>query len=182
MTQYQMIEISNQQAYREGLHIELTPRIECAGAEIFTSVNDLKATLTADEHNGSVVFEAHGRLLTASRQSPKTGDIAYRFTYTLNESDVEIAATAAGNAPAPIYLILPILARSSEHVERPDPQTIRITKENGTLTVQTDAPAAFDPIPQERTFNLVPGFEAIPLQLVLESGKEVRMHLEAVAT
>ena len=178
MTQYQMIEISNQQAYRDGSHIELTPRIECAAGDTFTSVNDLKATLTADRRDGSVVFEAHGRLLTPSRQAPKSGDIAYHFTYTLNESHVEIAASATGSAPAPLRLILPVLARGSERVEQTDPQTVRVTKEKGVLTVRTDAPAAFDPVPQERTFNLVPGFEAIPLQLTLEPGKEVRVRLE----
>jgi hypothetical protein len=182
MTQYQMIEISNQQAYRDSSHIELTPRIECAAGETFTSVNDLKATLTAGRRDGSIVFEAHGRLLTASRQAPKSGDIAYHFTYTLNESHIEIAAAATGDAPAPLRLILPVLARSSDRAEQPDPQTIRVTKDKGALTVRTDAPAAFDPIPPERTFNLVPGFEAIPLQLLLEPGKEVRVRLEATTT
>ena len=181
MTQYQMIEISNQQSYREGSHIELTPRIECTTDDVFTSVNDFKAALTAAQHEGNIVLEAHGRLLTASRQAPKSGDIAYDFTYTLSESHVEIAATATGDAPAPIHLILPVLARSSDRAEQPNPQTIRVTKEKGALTARADAPAAFAPIPQERTFNLVPGFEAIPLQLVLEPGKEVRVRIEVAA-
>jgi hypothetical protein len=179
MTQYQMIEISNQQAYRGGSHIELTPRIECVSGDIFTSVNDYKATLTANRHDGAVVFEARGRLLTVSRQAPSSGDITYHFIYTLSESSVEIAARATGSAPAPLRLIVPVLARSADHVDQPDSQTIRITKPKGTLVVHTDAPAAFDPVPQERTFNLVPGFEAIPLQLLLEPGKQVRVHLEA---
>jgi len=178
MTQYQMIEISNQQAYRDGSHIELTPRIECAAGEIFTSVNDLEATLTADDRNGNLVFNAHGRLLTASRQAPRSGDITYHFTYTLAESHVEIAASATGNAPAPIHLILPVLARSSDRAEQPNSRTVRVTKEKGTITVHSDA-AAFDPLPAGRTFNLVPGFEAIPIQLTLEPGKEVRVNLQA---
>ncbi|MGB6742793.1 MAG: hypothetical protein WBE38_03975 [Terracidiphilus sp.] len=179
MTQYQMIEISNQQAYRDGPHMELTPRIECGAAETYASVNDLKAALTAEQRDGSVVFEAHGRLLTASRQAPPKGDIAYHFTYTLNESRVEIAASTTGDAPAPLRLIVPVLAGASDRVEQLDSQTIRIARPQGTLTVHSDA-ASFEPLPAERTFNLVPGFEAIPLQLVLEPGKEVRVHLEAV--
>jgi hypothetical protein len=181
MTQYQMIEISNQQAYRDSSHIELTPRIECAAAEIYASVNDLEATLTASQHNGGIVFEAHGRLLTASRQTPPSGDIAYHFTYTLNDTSVEIAATATGSAPAPLRLIVPILARTTDKAEQLNPQTIRVTKPQGTLTVHTDA-ASFGPLPAERTFNLVPGFEAIPLALTLEPGKELRLSIEASAS
>lgn len=178
MTQYQMIEISNQQAYRGGSHIELTPRIECAAAETYASVNDLKATLTASQHSDSIVFEARGRLLTASRQAPPSGDIAYHFAYTLNDASVEIAASATGSSTAPLRLIVPILARATDHAEQPNPQTIRVTKPQGTLTIRTDA-ASFGPIPTERTFNLVPGFEAIPLTLALEPGKELRVRLEA---
>ncbi len=178
MTQYQMIEISNQQAYRTGSHIELTPRIECAATETYASVNDLKATLTANQHGGSIVFEAHGRLLTASRQAPSSGDIAYHFTYTLNDARVEIVASVTGSTPVPIRFIVPVLARASDRVEQPDPKTVRVTKPQGTLIVHTDAPG-FEPLPAERTFNLVPGFEAIPLSLVLEPGNEVRVYLEA---
>jgi len=178
MTQYQMIEISNQQAYRDGSHIELTPRIECAATEKYISVNDLKASLHADQRGGSVAFEARGRLLTTGHQAPPAGDIAYRFTYTLDESQVEIAASATGSAPAPIRLIVPVLARSGDRVEQPDRQTIRVTKPHGTLTVRADA-AAFEPLPAERTFNLVPGFEAIPLEILLEPGKEVRVRFQA---
>ncbi len=177
MTQYQMIEISNQQAYRDNAHIELTPRIECAAAETCTSVNDLKAGLTAAQQPGSIVFEARGRLLTASRQAPAGGDIAYRLTYTLTDTSVEIAASATGPAPAPIRFILPVLARTTDRAEQLNPQTVRVTKPGGAITVHTDA-TRFDPIPSERTFNLVPGFEAIPLTLTLDPGKELHIRLE----
>jgi hypothetical protein len=179
MTQYQMIEISNQQTYRDGSHMELTPRIECGDAEKYTSVNDLKAALTAERRDGSVVLEAHGRLLDASRQAPPNGDIAYHFTYTLEDSHVEIAASATGSSPMPLRLIVPILARDSDHVEQPDSRTIRIARQHGTLTVRSDA-ASFEPLPAERTFNLVPGFEAVPLEIILDPGTEVRLRLEAV--
>jgi hypothetical protein len=181
MTRYQMIEISNQQAYRDSSHIELTPRIECAAAETYISVNDFKASLTADRRAESLVFEARGRLLTTGHKAPPGGEIAYRFTYTLNDSHVEIAALATGSAPAPLRLIVPVLARAADKVEQPDSRTIRVTHPQGALTVRSDA-APFEPLPSVRTFNLVPGFEAIPIVLVLESGKEARVQLEAVET
>jgi hypothetical protein len=182
MTEYQMIEISNQQAYRDNFHIGLTPRIECASGETtYTSLNDLKATLTAERHGGGVVFNARGRLLTASRHAPESGDVEYRLAYTFNEAVVEIAASASGTLPGPMKLIVPVIARASEQVEPMDRQTVRISKTKGTLTIRTDAAAGFAHIPAERTFNLVPGFEAVPLEIVLLPGAEARVRLEASA-
>jgi len=179
MTEYQMIEISNQQAYRDNFHIGLTPRIECTARDTYNSLNDLKAVLKADRQAGRIVFEARGQLLTASRKAPASGDIEYHLTHTISETAVQLTASFSGSSPAPLRFILPVIARADEHVERPDAQTVRITKLHGALTLRTDAPAGFEPIPAERTFNLVPGFEAIPLEIALGAGKEVRVRLEA---
>jgi hypothetical protein len=182
MTEYQMIEISNQQQYRDRFHLGLTPRIEYAAGETYNSLNDLKAVLTAERRNGQIIFNARGRLLTASRQAPAVGDIQYHLTHAIGETAVELTASATGSIPAPLHFLLPVLARADERVEQPDVQTVRITRTHGVLTIRTDAPAGFAPIAAERTFNLVPGFEAIPLAIVLDSGKEVHVHLEAATS
>jgi hypothetical protein len=182
MTVYTMIEIANQQAYRDSFHMELTPRIECApGSEIFNSVNDLNATVTAEHRGDAVQFSARGRLLTTARQAPKAGDILYRLGYALSEESVEITAGASAAGPAPLRFILPVLARSTDRIAQPDSQTVRIIKPLGTLTVRTDAPAAFEPLPAERTFNLVPGFEAVPLAIAVNPSADVRVRIEASA-
>jgi hypothetical protein len=180
MNVYTMIEIANQQAYRDDDHMELTPRIECAqGSESFSSVNDLQAALTAEQRDGAIRFGARGRLLTPARKAPKTGDIAYHLGYTLTQESVELTAGASGSAPAPLRFILPLLARAADPLTQPDPQTVRITRHAGSLTVRADAPARFEPVPAQRTFNLVPGFEAVPLVIALDSGTDIRVHLEA---
>ena len=179
MTAYQMIEIANQQAYRDSFHMELTPRIECAASgETYASVNDFEATLAAEQRDGAIAFSARGRLLTPSRQAPRTGDVAYRLGYTLTEENVELTAGASGSGSGPLHFIIPVIARATDRVEQLDPQTVRITKPAGTLTIRTDAPAAFEPVPAQRTFNLVPGFEAVPLAIVLAPGADVRVRLE----
>jgi hypothetical protein len=174
MTEYQMIEISNQQAYRDGPHMELTPRIECVSGETYTSLNDLKAVVTAaTETGGGIVFDARGRLMTAARK-PLPG-AGYHLVYRLSEGGVELTASASGAVP--VRLIVPVIARASERVEQPDARTVRIAKPKGTLTVSTDAAAGFEAVPKERTFNLVPGFEAVPLSVVLQPGKETRIRI-----
>ena len=63
-----------------------------------------------------------------------------------------------------------------EAVVRADSGTVRIAKAKGTLVVKTDA--AFEALPAERTFNLVPGFECLALEVPMEMGREVRVRLE----
>ena len=58
-----------------------------------------------------------------------------------------------------------------------DAGTVRFTKAKGTLVVKTDS--AFEALPAERTFNLVPGFECVALMVGMEVGKEVRILIEA---
>jgi hypothetical protein len=181
MTEYQMIELSNMQQFRDGPHMALTPRIEYASGLTYTNLNDFKAVLTASESGGEVVFDALGRLLTASRQPVSRGDILYHLTYRISESVVEIVASWSGvksGDPVP-RLIVPVIAKSDERLEFVDSQTIRIVKAKGTLAARTDAAAGFDAASKEKTFNLVPGFEAFPLAISLPPGKEVRLRLQA---
>ena len=56
---------------------------------------------------------------------------------------------------------------------------MRISKPKGSLIVSIDAANRFESIPSERTFNLVPGFEAVPLVVAIQPGTEVRMRIEA---
>jgi hypothetical protein len=182
MTEYQMIEISNQQVHLDKPHMCLTPRIESAGKQTCTSLSDFEATITfllaQVGASKEVIFESKGRLLTASHQPPPTGEAHYHLTYTLIQSTVGIAATVDAPAQTPLQFILPVISRSSEAVSQPNPKTIRIQKPNGTLTIRTTAPEGFAPIPKERIFNLVPGFEAIPLIVPMQPGKQIQIQLE----
>ncbi len=181
MTEYKLVEISNQQAFRDGPHMTLTPRIELVtgeGANVtYTSLSDLKAVVTATEAGGEVRFEARGRLLTASGKPVAVGEVRYWLKYNLGASGVEIVARVDGaGVGAPVRFILPVISRSDEAVVRADAGTVRIAKVKGSLVVKTDA--AFEALPTERTFNLVPGFECLALAVPMEMGKEVQVRLE----
>jgi hypothetical protein len=180
MTEYQMIEVSNQQAFGDYPHMPLTPRIECNSEGIYTSLSDFSAVLTATNSPSQISFDARGRLLTAAHQPPTGEDVQYHLIYLLTESAVEIIASASATASfsAPLQFILPVVARASEAVEHHDANTVRINKQRGTLTISTDAPQGFCEIPKERTFNLVPGFECVPLTITMQPGKEIHIRLE----
>lgn len=180
MTHYEMIEISNQQQYRREPHMPLTARIEyTVGDAIYTSTEDFKAVLTAKHENGHAAFDARGRMLNNYHRPPKGGELLYHLTYTVTENGVEMTAEANGETAgaANLRLILPVVSRSSETLEQPDAQTVRITKLKGTLAVHTDAAAGFAMLVKQRTFNLVPGLEAIPLAVAMEPGKMVRVRI-----
>jgi hypothetical protein len=181
MTEYLMVEIANQQQFREGPHMALTPRIEYENGETYTNLNDFKAVLAASQLAGEIVFNAEGRLLTASRQPVPGGDIGYRVAYRISDKGVEIVASTVGRTAgsAPIRLIVPVIARDGEQAAQVDSQTVRIAKAKGTLAATTDATAGFEAGFKEKTFNLVPGFEAVPLAVLLAPNREVRIRLQA---
>lgn len=180
MTRYQMVEISNQQAFRDSLHMPLTPRIEYAPHQTYTSLSDFKATLAAVESAGEVSFDAHGRLLSANHQPIPEGEVHYHLAYKLTESVLLISAEVTGPAAvAPVRFILPVVSRSGESITQPEPGTVRIARPDGVINVSVNAPHGFDAIPRERTFNLVPGFECVPLMVTMQPGKELQIRLEA---
>ena len=191
MTEYKLIEISNQQVFRDGPHMTLTPRIEClvAGASggTYTSLSDLEAVVTASDAGGEVGFEARGRLLSASHKPMPAGEARYWLKYTVKADGVEIAARADGaNVGVPMRFILPVISRSGELIgvressAGPlDNKLLSIAKERGNLVLRTDAARGFEAVSTERVFNLVPGFECVPIEVTMELGKDVIVRIEA---
>ncbi len=183
MTEYQMIEISNQQVHLDKPHMCLTPRIELAGKQTCTSLSDFEATTITRNQLPGQTYPSH---LRHKRPPPNRVPPCSRHRrsplpphYNLTQSTVEISATAEAPPETPLHFILPVISSSTESVTQPDPKTIQIKKPNGTLTIRTDAAKGFSPIPAERTFNLVPGFEAIPLTIPMQPGQEITIRIEA---
>jgi hypothetical protein len=182
MTRYQMVEISNQQAFRDSPHMPLTPRIEYAPHQTYTSLSDFKAALTPAQSPGQITFDARGRLLSANHQAIPEGDIHYHLAYQLTDTFLRISAeVTTPSTSAPLHFILPVISRSGETFTQLGPKTVQISKPNGTLSVSINAPHGFEPIPQERTFNLVPGFECIPLIITMHPGQDLQIRLEATS-
>jgi hypothetical protein len=181
MTEYQIIENSNQQVFRDAPHMTLTPRVECAGSETYTSLNDLAASLTVHAGPDATVIEANGRLQTADHRQPTGAQVFYQLRYDFRPERVEMSVRVQSQAPlpAPATFILPVVSRTQEMAARVDSQHIEIHKKRGILKIGTDAATGFQDLPQERTFNLVPGFECVPLQIALQGGTEIRIVFEA---
>ena len=101
----------------------------------------------------------------------------YRVTYEFCEGNaMNIFAAAEAGDKTPQY-ILPVICPQSEKVTRVDAKTYRLNKPAGPLTIRTDAAKGFLPMPDQRVFNLVPGFEALPLAVELPAGKTVKIEI-----
>jgi hypothetical protein len=183
MTRYEMIEPSNQQQERAASHMPLTPRIECTAGDTYTSLNDYGASLSAAHLSAAVAFKAHGRLMSNAHMPMEGDGLLYEVSWTIDDATVELRARVTGKLPASASLqfIVPVIALESERVELANPQSVRISKPKGSLMVSVDGGNRFEPIPGERTFNLVPGFEAVPLIVMIQPGKEVGVRIEAGA-
>jgi hypothetical protein len=182
MTEYQIIENSNQQTFRDAAHMTLTPRVECAVSETYTSLNDLSATLKSNTTADGSVFDAAGRLLTIGHHPPQTGDVRYHLSYDLRAERVEIRVRVESEMPLPTTakFILPVISSSGETVTTRDAKRVEITKPHGILSVTTNSVRGFDEIPKGRTFNLVPGFECVPLEVALVPGETTRVVLKVL--
>jgi hypothetical protein len=147
MTDYQMIEISNQQAFLDAPHMTLTPRIELKADRTYTSLTDLKATLTASMSGDKVHFTATGELLSTGHHPVPSGGISYHFEYFIAEDTISLVASATGQLPpsTSLQFILPVVSRSTEAITQPSSNFIRFTKPKGILTVRTDAPLGSNP-------------------------------------
>jgi hypothetical protein len=180
MTEYAMIEISNQQVFTDAPHMTTTPRIECRTDKTYTSLSDFAAAVTRKASPTEIIFEARGRLLSSAHKPLPEGEIQYHLTYRFAADTVDVTATviATANEPKnPIELIVPVVSRNDESFVLTG-GSVQIAKPTGSLRVQTDAKTGFVPITNERTFNLVPGFECIPLRVVMKPGEETRIQFQ----
>lgn len=182
MTEYDnQIEAPNMQGFIDAPHMELTPRVEyVTREETYSSVNDRQAVLQATTQGKEVLFDAQGRLQSVTH-TMAPGGLQYHLICRISESQVEIRASAtATSAPAgKLQFVLPVISRSSERVEHGEPGLIRVTKPKGVLAVRTNGPDGFAALPAERSFNLVPGFECLPVIVTMRAGEEIRIQLDA---
>ena len=168
MTRYKAVEISNQQTPRDTAHQVLTPRIELTdGKDVFTSLADFAADMSAVGDRQRTLVTAHGRLLTPEGRGP---DVFYELTYELTPDGLTLSAVVTGlKAGQVARLVVPVIAHGDETVERPGARDVVVSRPGGKIRVQS-LDLDLEPAPLPRIFNLVPGFQAAPVSAVLTDG------------
>jgi hypothetical protein len=172
MTEYQLWEAHNQQVPGDWPTMALTPRIEVDGG---TSLSDFGAVASAKGDADAVVFEASGRLLTASHADPPSGTARGSLRVTVTADAVQVEARSDTDA----RLVLPIVCAQAEGVSRVDARRVRVQRERGRLLLECEGPAELAAIPERRVFNLVPGFQCVPIVVPLAAGRSASVSLRA---
>lgn len=162
MTIYRLVEPQNMRPAADGEDVPLTPRVEIRAADgsWLTNLFDRRAVITHSEEAGRVAVVVEARL--ESEAGNADDPPAIRIRYVLDSGTIEIAATGL---PPAARLVLPMIARADEDVSQPQPGCVFVAKRPGTLVLETPGRCRRIPTARPRTFNHVPGFEAVLFEI-----------------
>ena len=166
MAEYMLVEKNNQQSSPEEIDYALTPRIETwQDGRWYTNLYDLKADVSVDEMDSAIQFDAHVHLVDRDRTDPPNGRLTYKLGYRFDSDHVVLTAKCNTRQQScqKTNLALPLISRVNEPVRQISGTCIEIEKEKGTVCVNANVPLRIKKTERGRVFNLVPGFEAVPI-------------------
>ncbi|SMC79857.1 hypothetical protein [Cellulophaga tyrosinoxydans] len=172
MAEYHMVEPYNQQL-QPNKDICLTPRVEVFKDDVwYTNLYDLPATVAYQDKNGTVELVADVKLKNVERAEVLGTASAFYITYKCNAEKTEICVITNQNITEQTAFVLPIVSPSSEVVTVISDNEITIQKPQGSVTIKASAPINLKEMVGKRTFNMVPGVEALPLEVFFEEGNK----------
>ena len=163
-----MVEKNNQQV-QPGKDICLTPRVEVYKDDIcYTNLYDLPATVATKDENGIIELLANVALKNVDREVVVETASAFKIGYTCYENEMNIKVTTEQNIATPTAFVLPIISPNNEVITTVSDTEITIQKPEGLVTIKSNSSIKTKEIVGKRTFNMVPGTEAIPLEVFFE--------------
>ncbi|TBN02915.1 hypothetical protein EYD45_10185 [Hyunsoonleella flava] len=172
MAEYALVEKNNQQV-QPNKDISFTPRIETFKEEKwYTNLYDLPATVESKDENGTIKLLANVALKNVERAIVEETASNFKIGYTCSENEINIKVTTEQNITAPTAFVLPIISPNSEVVTKVSDTEITIKKPEGLVTISANAPIKTKEIKGKRTFNMVPGAEAIPFEVFFNEGEK----------
>ena len=176
MADYVLVERNNMQPL-VGEDIALTPRVEAVVNGVrYSNLYDLGASCVVEDEGGLIEVTCAVQLMSKMREAPPDGALRYELRYVISEGEVVIGVRPEGERARGVEarLVVPIVSPSGETVEVTERGGVRVTKPGGVVTVRANA--AVGSLLGEvsaRTFNHVPGVEALPLWWGVREGLEV---------
>ena len=182
MAVYHLVEKNNQQV-QPGKDIALTPRIETFKDEVwYTNLYDLPATVKSKDINGEIELLANVQLKDVHRKVVEQTASKFEITYknTIDAMKIEVQTNQAITNPT--AFVLPIVSQSAEKITKVSANKITIFKPDGLVTIESSVAIKIKEIsgnPSNRTFNMVPGVEALPIEVFFKEGQK---HLQITIT
>ncbi|MGB6221936.1 hypothetical protein [Haloferula sp.] len=165
MAKYLEVEPLNQQANPDG-DFAFTPRVEIRkDGDWFTNLYDLKAEVEYKADGDRIQFDIKTTIQDKDRNLPEGEPSKFDLRYVFENDATTITAKrsekAAGMSDA--SLVLPVISPSGEAVRQVSESRIEITKPGGTLVIEANVPLSIQKTKKGRSFNMVPGCEAVPI-------------------
>lgn len=93
------------------------------------------------------------------------GPVGCVLSYQLNSQAVIVRLKTTNPLPekTKISLVVPIISQSGQKIDRVSKNRIEIQKSNGKIAIEANCPLHIQSTGRKRIFNMVPGFEAVPV-------------------
>ncbi|MDQ8182040.1 hypothetical protein [Pelagicoccus sp. SDUM812005] len=171
MARYQLVEPHNQQAAPDDEDFPLTPRLEKAhNGILYSNLFDLKATVSIASTSSSLTFNVSTKLNNCDYQELP---VECQLRYTFTNDSLEIQAHCSQEAS----FVLPILSPSSDSVSQTALHCIQINKAGGSLVLASSYELTIRHTKRDRTFNRVPGAQAVPIEATVPANAPLRLLL-----
>ncbi|WP_400077495.1 hypothetical protein [Winogradskyella sp. R77965] len=176
MAEYALVEKNNQQV-QPNKDICLTPRVEVFKDDLwYTNLYDLPATVASEDTGDIIKLIADVKLKNVNRKEVEGTASAFDITYSCAADKTEIKVTTKQDITAQTAFVLPIVSPNNEVVTHVSDSEITIQKPEAVVTIKANVPLKIKEMAGSRTFNMVPGVEAIPIEAFFD--KETNEALE----
>lgn len=165
MAVYEMVEPYNQQP-QPSMDIALTPRIETFKGKVwYTNLFDLSATVQPSDNEGEINLSAQVKLKNQAREVVKETASDFQLEYKCSVSEMQIRVRTNQPIVENTAFVLPIVSPNQDIVSQVLDSEITIQKPDGKVTIKANVPLKIKEISGKRTFNMVPGVEALPVEV-----------------
>lgn len=171
MAIYEMVEKNNQQL-QPGKDIALTPRIETFKNDVwYTNLFDLTANIDSTDINGEIELVSNVKLKNQAREAVIETASNFEIDYNCSVEEMKITVKTDQQIKEATAFVLPIISPTGEVVTIVNENEISIQKPEGLVSIKANVPLKIKGISGERTFNMVPGAEAIPIEAFFTNDK-----------
>lgn len=176
MAVYYMVEEYNQQP-QPNKEFALTPRIETFKNDVwYTNLFDLTADIQSTDSNGKIELTSNVKLKNEAREIINETASDFEISYKCSVDAMQIHVKTNQNIVENTAFVLPIASPTGELVHTVSETEITIQKPEGLVSIKASVPLHIKDINGGRTFNMVPGIEAIPIEVFFDNnGKEIEI-------
>ena len=176
MAVYYMVEEYNQQP-QPNKEFALTPRIETFKNDVwYTNLFDLTSDIQSTDSKGKIELTSNVKLKNEAREVVNETASDFEISYKCSVDAMQIHVKTNQNIVENTAFVLPIASPTGELVHTVSETEITIQKPEGLVSIKANVPLHIKDINGGRTFNMVPGIEAIPIEVFFDNnGKEIEI-------